>query len=157
MLISNSQAVHVGNFLPRRRATASCTRVDEICTDRPEERNPNCDPTCRPILPGRRVSLIHLWDNSQDQTKLLPPPATTRSTSSRSTALFSHQSDSLVDQNLLLAVLLQGWMGILVDMGPRFCFFGFPFGCIELIDQSFMSLDCDLLLSGGFSGRNGYC
>ena len=72
MLSSNSQAVHVGNFLPRRRATASCTRVDEICTDRPEERNPNCDPACRPILSGRRVSPIHLWDNSQYQTKLPP-------------------------------------------------------------------------------------
>ena len=72
-IFSNSQAVHVGNILPRRRATASCTRVDEICTDRPEERNPNCDPTCGPFLPGRGVSLIQLRDNSQDQTKLLPP------------------------------------------------------------------------------------
>ena len=74
MLSSNSQAVHVGNFLPRRRATASCTRVDEICTDRPEERNPNCDPTCRPILPGRRVSLIFEKKSKSNKTFPQLPP-----------------------------------------------------------------------------------
>ena len=54
-----------------------------------------------------------------------------------------------------LAARLNGYLG---GYGTKVLVFGFPCRCKELIDQCLVScLNCDLLLSGGFSGRNGYC
>ena len=54
-----------------------------------------------------------------------------------------------------LAARLNGYLG---GYGTKVLVFGFPCDCIELIDQCLVScLNCDLLLSGGFFGRNGYC
>ena len=155
MSSSNSQAVHVGNILPRRRATAPCTRVDEICADRPEERNPNCDPACGPILPGRRVSLIFEKKSKSNKTSL-PSYHQKYILQKHGTLLTSiglSRGPKLVASSL--AARLNGYLG---GYGTKVLVFGFPCGCIELIDQCLVScLNCDLLLSGGFSGRNGYC
>ena len=155
-IFSNSQAVHVGNILPRRRATASCTRVDEICTDRPEERNPNCDPACRPFLPGRRVSLIHEITVKIKLNFSLPSYHQKYILQKHGTLLTSiglSRGPKLVASSL--AARLNGYLG---GYGTKVLVFGFPCRCIELIDQCLVScLDCDLLLSGGFSGRNEYC